>query len=302
MVTGEFQSHRGGKQSFWARLLMNSLCSITIISSFATCPFTVSPALATPNETDNAQILTCDTAYFQAQNFSTFATYAPTRLVSHIYKFFASQRWMDVALACAHRTSEGVVKSSITLYESNKEPILATLLTADSNSEETYLQHNGTHPTYLRAQTLQQLALAEDKLRFAYETLAARSTSQDELMSLAHSAAQFSESYATAASRSKNYRDPRKRIYATDNLNDIHSDVDDPATEIFMPTKASLELDVALESLSALHDNRATQSVNSSHISIRNSDIYSAIQRIRTHLLSAYEAGAPALPELYLHE
>lgn len=238
-----------------------------------------------------ASSVTCDTAYYSAHALSALS--APDSGLPHASAAYtsalASEDWLSVALLCPGRYSEGIVRSALSAVNSSSPAPapsareIASTLTSTTDAEP-----------FLLSPTLRALSLAEDRYRFATSVLATRDYSGPDYVSLLTDAELLSQTYARLVTDSST--DSRQRIYDTTSLTNYSGQ--NTATGITMPVYASIELDAALEELTAVDKDSSSQSSQTDPASDQRSR--SVALSIRSHLLRAFSAGAPRVAELYL--
>lgn len=250
--------------------------------------------------------LTCDKQYTLALAAENLSSTAPTVQLRSIMADTASKYWFNVALMCPGRYAQGIVHSVV---DSSRASSLPEFLVSQQQVEDITSVFNTTEASAsmpLHADTLQNLAVAEDRVRFAYETLAARGENSIDAQGLVLTASTYSQTFAYNArvQNSKNYTDTRERIYdvtalTSSSASGATSTVVDSATGLSMSLSSAIELDAGLEELRAMSDDSATQSSSSSS-HMRDAKLRSISQRICKHFTKAFSSGAPALLSLYL--
>lgn len=260
-------------------------------------------SISTPVHAGEEQKLTCDSAYRTAMQLDNESSVVPTKLFQSFIAYNLAEDWKNVALLCPTHYAEGIIKSSLNAASATHIPqFLQTDQTVLTNLDD-FSTVDGQHTETVHAATLQSMAQAEDRLRFSYETLAARDPDNGSLIAAAQNASTNSQTLADAARTMyvTHYSDTRERIYATDNLDaSENAYVTDGKTGISMSLRASLELDTALDELEALNNDFSQQSVTASSLSDISHRSDQSARLVQAHLLRAFSAGAPQVIDLYL--
>ncbi|WP_018143127.1 hypothetical protein [Alloscardovia criceti] len=283
-----------------------SLCAVAL--GFSTFCLPAAQAASTYSQ--------CDSAYFTAKTVAASAQLVNNSAFTRPTARFVADNWLNVALSCPSRFSEGIIRSALALHNSSLPSGEDSLQIVDNLAQITHsFETADAFP--MSSDALQALAKSEDTIRFAYEVLATRDYTQSDLVDRAQYAAQSSEAFSTGARKatSGDFVDSRSRIYDASEI--IRYSGTNQAVGIAMPLSASLELDAALAELQAIQSDAQFQtdyhqsSLNTSNAGNEETNstddaqsdalvTYTALL-IREHLLRALSLGAPGDMSLYMH-
>ncbi|WP_418968881.1 hypothetical protein [Alloscardovia omnicolens] len=265
--------------------------------SFSACSLPHASALTTTTYSS------CDAQYFTAKTLASYEQASPTRSFARTVASVSAHSWLNVALICPTRYSEGIIHSALALATSGKNvDELSTQATADQEAALSLLTRESMRTTtLLHSDTYQALAQVEDRLRFSYEVIAARDSSVAQASEHAHLSSRMSEAFAVQAQiQDQDYKDTRARIYSTAALTDYKGI--DAATGLAMSLPSALELDTALSELTALDADLSTQSSPRTPSEDSTQFARAIAQNVRAHMLRTLIHDAPKVRDLYLHQ
>lgn len=225
----------------------------------------------------------CTTALLAAQESQDASSGTNGSAIGMVGRFFAardaSRQWLVVATQCSPRFSEGVVKAAAAYHS-------ATLLARKTGLDSLLPDFSVTTlDSSVNTDTLRAIAVAQDKAAYSLEVLAARqrpTNAAEEKLSLTHRDIAASVTQAALAcsgsaaadtgsgsvggtdNASCSTTDPRKKVYAVENLLDDSTDSAtstgfvDAATGLSTTLRAAVEMDCALEELQAVGETGVT--------------------------------------------
>ncbi len=191
----------------------------------------------------------CERSYESATTRSDAYRSSGLLIARYLAARAATESWIDVAVSCPARLSEGIVHAAQASYASE---YLAGRLGLEAKTPETVDFSKVAHIN-MDAEALSSIVLEEDRAGFCMEILAARET--------ANATLSIADNHKTVAQRlfslSGADSDPRQKVYAVNQLL-AHPDViEDPATGLTVPTVAAVEMNCARSWFDALKQTKA---------------------------------------------
>lgn len=279
------------------RTVVLSLVSMVLV--IIMCSGCSAPRVEGRAESESQQT-TCDKFYARATQHDVQASKAPHMIMRYYAANEAQHDWLDVAIQCPNRFTEGTIRSV--------QMQLATKDLAQSLGQEytslSISRLDGIDSIAVSGKSLATMALAEDRAGFATEVLAGkyastapkiRNTNIQELaqnnasgmLRVSNNHKETASQLMNAAQNDSNIQDLRRKVYATQELTAHPNTIVDPATGIQAPTYAVIEMDCAREELAAFEPATPSSTRGLLHLSML----------IGTHIINAIEAGYPSNSE-----
>lgn len=206
----------------------------------------------------------------------------------------AQHNWLDVAVQCPQRFTEGTLRSAqaqyLAMQLANRLGVTAQPLTVNHLDQINALNIGKT--------ALAQAALAEDRAGFSTEVLAGRvaagkAESTIDLLAV-------SNNHKQTASRMMYFapdtQDLRRKVYSTDQLIASPNTMVDPNTGLLTNTVAMIEMNCAIEELTAIQNTGelSTELETDSAKAQLRAQLLQLSMLIATHAYTAFTLGYPA--------
>ena len=196
---------------------------------------------------DAARLGTCESAYLAAADGTpglSGAYAARPALMRYLLSRAAGEAWLTVAASCTGRFAEGALRSAQVSAVTQR---LGGSLGIASPTPPT-VDYGDVVALDAAPAALDAISLAEDRAGFSIEVLAARGARNATLAA--------SDNHKTAAQRlfslSGSTDDPRRKVYAVDELLAHPDTIEDPATGVTANTVAVIEMNCARAYLDAI--------------------------------------------------
>lgn len=196
---------------------------------------------------DAARLGTCESAYLAASDGTPGLSDAYAQrpaLMRYLLSRTAGEAWLTVAASCTGRFAEGALRSAQVSAVTQR---LGGALGIASPTPPT-VDYGDVVALDAAPAALDAISLAEDRAGFSIEVLAARGARNATLAA--------SDNHKTAAQRlfslSGSTDDPRRKVYAVDELLAHPDTIEDPATGVTANTVAVIEMNCARAYLDAI--------------------------------------------------
>ncbi|MEE1295479.1 MAG: hypothetical protein UHD09_01185 [Bifidobacterium sp.] len=281
--------------------------SRAIAALAALCAAGLLTGCSAPRVTGKAEseqrVSTCEAAFYAASD-STDAADADGRVLAERYQSAvdAQHAWLDVAIHCPQRFSEGVLRSAQSQYEAY---LLADRI-GRAYQPLTVRRLDAVDELAIGGETLAYLALAEDRAGFGTEVLAGRYAagegSDRDTAKLSSSGAllDISDDHKESASRlvslaGSKQKDLRQKVYATQEIVDSPDTIKDLTTGLTANTVAVVEMDCVREELQAVAHYGTLDDVEEDDASQKQlrADLLQLAMLIATHAYTAFTLGYP---------
>lgn len=247
---------------------------------------------------------TCEHAYYAARDASQTADSGTFPLfIRYAAADAAQHNWLDVAIQCPARFTEGTMRSAQAQYTMS---LLASRLHIPYQPL-TVSSLDGIASMKIAPTALAQMALAEDQAGFATEVLAGRWAVSVPASANAYAASLAANTSAKLLTMSDNHKetasqlmyiagsetkDLRRKVYATQTITANPGTVTDPSTGVQANTLSVVELNTARQELEALANNayNATDVESSSEL---RANLLQLSMLIATSVYTAFKLGYP---------
>ncbi|WP_240542074.1 hypothetical protein [Bifidobacterium sp. CP2] len=198
----------------------------------------------------------CESVYLTASHALSPAVAEAPLMMRYLAARTSATAWLTVASTCDSRFAEGAMRAAQASFVAGT---LAERLGVDASSPEK-VDYDEVVSLDMQASALDAISLGEDRAGFSVEVLAARGVDGATLA--------LSDNHKTAAQRlfslSGSSKDPRRKVYAVDQLIAHPDTIADPANGITADTVASIEMNCARAYLDAVGGKEVTGADGSS--------------------------------------